>query len=57
MSHEIELKIKFKVPDVALDNLRLTPDRYARYIRDSVHVFLTSRSPVPHDNVEVTIEH
>lgn len=57
MQREIELKVRFQISDEMLDALRLTPDRYARYIRDSLHVFLSTKSAVPHENVKVTIEH
>lgn len=54
---EIELKVSLTITEDDLNRLRLTPERYARFIRDSITVMLGSKSFIPHSNVKVTVEH
>lgn len=56
--YRIEIKATFTITDSDLERLRLSPERYARFIKDSIHVrLLSDKSFIPHSDVKVTVEH
>lgn len=58
IKYPVELKITFTITESGLDRLRLTPERYVRFIRDSIYVrLLSDKSFIPHSDVKVTVEH
>lgn len=58
MPTDIELKIVITISDSELEKrLHITPEKYARFLKDILTHQLKSKSFIPHDDVTVTIEH